>query len=121
MNRIPLTRYRVTPTSDGAGGFVAAAGAPYPCFGTMTVCEKQSAVMIDRHEDIRVEDWIVSQDQRDLRDAYYRVLSIIQAPRAQQRILTVERMARPIWPVLQRYILWQGSKILFNGSYLVWP
>ncbi len=98
MNLIPMTRYRMTQTSDGAGGFTPTPGTAYPFYGGMSLFDINSGVLIDRDEDVSIEDWIVVQDEIDGVNAYFRVIDMAQQPNARNRMSTVERMDRPIWP-----------------------
>ena len=116
MNLIPITRFRSTRVSDGAGGFTETMDSALECYGVVSLANNQEVVIVNRHEVIRPEDVIRIKDEMDQNDAWYRVGSIMQPAGSEWRQLTIMKIDRPLWPLDLQYLFYDGHQLFFNGS-----
>lgn len=116
MNFIPMTLYRPTQASDGQGGLVPTYSTSAAIYGSVELFKEMLVMIVDRCEDVKVEDVIVCRDEMDLLDAWYRVVTMLQPPRGRNRMVTIERIEKPLWPLNLKYLFYNGEQLFFNGQ-----
>lgn len=115
---IPVARYRPSSASDGEGGFIDTYDDPYEFFGSIVIHQNMPKLIVDRMEDIQVDDVISVEDEIDLDPAFYRVVEALQPSRGAFRTFTLERRDRPIWPLPAEYLTVDGIAVVIDGHYL---
>ena len=104
MYQIPITRYRPTRASDGAGGWNDTLDAGLALFGALTIHDLEIDCFVERLEDVRIDDLIAVADEDAGVQAYYRVVSDHRPPRAHRRRLKLQRVVTPLFPTANRTV-----------------
>jgi len=119
MNRVPITLYRPTPTSNGEGGFPTTLSSGVQIYGSVNVHDQELVCIVDRFEDVQIEDILACSDEISGDAAYYRVTHIQQPPRGRNRRATLERIDRPEFPLPPAevtYLYVDGDALTVDGD-----
>ena len=94
MRLDPLMRYRPTRVDDGEGGFDVSLGIPSVLYGIVSVHHTDLVLVYRYKSDILPEDIVYAEG------AFYRVLSLFGPHSAPMKKAFVERITKPIVPLI---------------------
>lgn len=96
--RQPFNKYRPTRTvSSSGGGYTETLGEATLLWGIMIFPENEIKMIVDSSEDIITGDIVVTED--DSTTDQYRIVNSERMAGQGEKILTLEKVSRPIGPV----------------------